>query len=146
MSDLGSDRHSIEKLIATEHRRLDSIFEEVLGALREGDEAAAVRDAFARLREHVESHVSLEDRLYYPALRALRPAHRDPLLAITAAHEVFRARLAEIAASIEQGAFDAVDAALQAFATSFGAHESAEERLLHQIDAELKSEAGTTAR
>ena len=146
MSDVGSDRHSIEQLISAEHRRLDSIFEEVLGALREGDEATAVGDAFAHLREQVETHITLEDRLYYPALRALRPLQRGPLLTIAAAHQVFRARLDEIAAGIEQGALDAVQGQLRSLATAFEAHESTEERLLHQIDVELQSGAGTPTR
>jgi len=59
---------SAERSIAEQHRRLDSMFEELLAAMREGDEAGVVGDAFARLREALEAHVDHEDRLYYPAL------------------------------------------------------------------------------
>lgn len=135
-----SERRSIEKLISTEHRRLDSVFAEVLAALTEGDEPAAAHEAFARLREQLERHLAQEDRLYYPALRALRPAHRSALLAIASAHEVLRSRLDAIAASAERGALEEVRGGVEALASAFGAHESAEERLLHQLDDELRSE------
>ena len=145
-SNVTSERRSIEELISTEHRRVDSVFAEALAVLQEGEEPRVVRDAFARLREQLETHLGLEDRLYYPALRALRPAHRGPLAAIAAAHDVFRARLMEIAARIEQGALDTVRDGLQSLCDTFVAHEAAEERLLRQIDLELQAEVRAPAR
>ncbi|HYB12638.1 MAG TPA: hemerythrin domain-containing protein, partial [Myxococcota bacterium] len=91
---------SLEGLVAAEHRRLDALFGEILSHLRKGGESSAAQDAFARLRNQLEAHLAREDRLYYPALRALRPAHREPLAVIAAAHDTFRSRLAEIEASL----------------------------------------------
>jgi hemerythrin len=132
---------SIERSIAEQHRRFDSMFEEILAALREGEPPEAIRDAFAQLREALESHIDQEDRLYYPSLRALRPAHRSVLDGLAVAHDAFRTRIEEIDARL--GARDLGDAerALGAFGEAFAAHEAAEEQLLARIDAELAATA-----
>jgi hypothetical protein len=133
------DDRSIEHSISEQHRHLDAMFEETLMALREDDAPEAIRAAFARLREAVESHIDQEDRLYYPSLRALRPAHRGVLDGLVVAHDGFRTRLEEI--DVELGADDRVNAArdLGAFAEAFAGHEAVEEQLLRRIDAEIHS-------
>lgn len=132
---------SLECSIAEQHHRLDAMFEEILVALREGEAREAIRDAFARLREALESHIDQEDRLYYPSLRALRPAHRTVLDGLAVAHDAFRTRLEEIDARL--GARDLGDAerAIGVFGEAFAAHEATEERLLARIDAELSETA-----
>ncbi|MCX5738952.1 MAG: hemerythrin domain-containing protein [Proteobacteria bacterium] len=132
---------SIERSIAEQHRRFDSMFKEILAALREGEPPEAIRDAFAQLREALESHIDQEDRLYYPSLRALRPADRSVLDGLAVAHDAFRTRLGEIDARL--GARDLGDAerAIRAFGEAFAAHEATEERLLARIDAELAATA-----
>jgi len=108
-------------------------------ALREDDAPEAIRGAFARLREALESHIDQEDRLYYPSLRALRPAHRTVLDSLVVAHDGFRTRLAEIDAGLDTR--DRTDAGIDlgAFAEAFAAHEAVEEQLLRRIDAEIHS-------
>jgi hemerythrin HHE cation binding domain-containing protein len=138
---MSGTRESIGRLVAAEHSRLESLFAETLGNLREGAEGTRVDDAFARLRDQLEAHLAREDHLYYPALRALRPAHREPLAAIAAAHDAFRSRLAQIEASLARGAPDSALRELESLASLFAAHEVAEERMLHQIDQEIRAEA-----
>jgi len=132
---------SIEHSIAEEHRRLDALFEEILVAMREDEPPEAIRDAFARLREALESHIDQEDRLYYPSLRALRPAHRDVLYSLAAAHDVFRTRLEEIDTRLGARDLGAAERAIGAFGEAFAAHELTEERLLAHIDAEVAATA-----
>ena len=128
---------SAERSVTEQHRRLDSMFEELLAAMREGDEAGAVRDAFERLREALEAHIDHEDRLYYPALGTLRPKHRAVLDRLIAAHTGFRAHLGEMAARLDARDLAAAERALGAFAGVFAVHEAMEEQLLQDIDAEL---------
>ena len=132
----GPDR-SIERSIAEQHRRLDAMFEEILACLREGESRSAVRDAFARLRDALESHLDQEDRLYYPPLRALRPAHRADLDSLIVAHTGFRTRLDAIGAQLDAPEHADLERTIAAFAEAFGAHEANEERLLARIDAEV---------
>ncbi len=138
-------RESLEGLIATEHRRIDSLFAETLAGLRDDGEGSAVHDAFTRLHNQLEAHLAREDCLYYPALRALRPAHREPLAAIVAAHDAFRSQLARIEASLAQRAIETAVSALESLASLFAAHEVAEEQMLHQIDREIRAEDTSSA-
>lgn len=132
-----SDDESYERAIAAEHRRLEAIFAEVMGALREGEPPDAIGDAFAALREAIEAHVDQEDQLYYPALRALRPEHRPAIERLIASHAQFRAHLAEVAALVAGGEVARVGAALEALLRGFAAHEVAEEGMLRALDTEL---------
>lgn len=139
-------RESIGGLVAAEHGRLDSLIAELLGNLRETTEGASLQEAFGQLRDQFEAHLEREDRLYYPALRALRPGHRERLAAIATAHETFHSQLAQIEASLERGAIDAVARGLESLASQFAVHEVAEEQLLRQIDQEIGAKATTPAR
>ena len=138
---MSGTRESIERLVAAEHSRLESLFAETLGSLRKAAGGPAVHDAFTRLRDQLEAHLAREDRLYYPALRALRPAHREPLALIAAAHDTFHSQLAEIEASLAKGAPDIALRGVESLASLFAAHEVAEEHMLHQIDQEIRAEA-----
>ena len=137
---MSGTRESIERLVAAEHSRLESLFAETLGSLRKAAVGPAVHDAFTRLRDQLEAHLAREDRLYYPALRALRPAHREPLALIAAAHDTFHSQLAEIEASLAKGAPDIALRGVESLASLFAAHEVAEEHMLHQIDQEIRTE------
>jgi hypothetical protein len=136
---------TIESLVRREHRRVDALFAETLDAIGEGEGRQAVRESFARLRETLEDHLEQEDRLYYPALRALRPTHRDALLGFAEAHVGFRARLAELDRALVAETLAAVQGLLGGIAQEFAQHESGEERLLREIDAEVRAEDGSSA-
>lgn len=133
---------SYENTLVAEHRRLESMFAEVLGAIGDGEPQSVVRGAFEFLREALEAHVDQEDRLYYPALRALRPVHRAAIERLMAGHVEFRARLADVDATLAGGSTQQATAQLEALLRGFAAHEVAEETLLGEVDAELRVSAG----
>ncbi|RIL05052.1 MAG: hypothetical protein DCC71_11805 [Proteobacteria bacterium] len=141
-----SDRErSYEATFARQHRQLDAMFDGLLLALRsDAGELHGVRERFAALRDALEAHVDQEDRLYYPAVRALRPVYRPQIEQLFDAHETFRARLGEIDASLANGAAADARAALGEFARAFALHEAAEEQMLRSIDAELAAAAAET--
>jgi iron-sulfur cluster repair protein YtfE (RIC family) len=130
---------SYERVFAAQHRRLDAMFESLLAGMRDGTDAGRLRTAFAEMCEALESHVAQEDRLYYPAVQALRPVHRAAIEDFTDAHDRFRAQLGEIDAILARGALAEAERAFATFVAAFGAHEAAEERLLQAIDEELES-------
>ncbi len=133
-------RTAVERLVASQHRRLDSMFAEVVGALREGEPANAVRAAFARTRAQVEQHLSAEDRIYQPALSsasALAPPQRVVLAAVAAEHDDFRARIGRISEQIDGDGFAAVEPLLTALAADLELHEATEEDLLMRIGKDL---------
>lgn len=136
-----SGEETYESLLVSQHRRLEAMFAEVAGALRDGEPIAAVRATFATVRESLEAHVDQEDRLYYPALRALRPEHRVAIARLVEDHVEFRGQLAAIAQILGAERRDQTIEAVAAFVRSFAAHEAAEEKLLQAVDAELAAGA-----
>ena len=132
-------RDSIESLVRGAHRRLDALFAELLDACARGADLDPVHESFARLREALEAHLAQEDRLYYPALRALRPAHRRDLLGFAQAHDAFRIRLAELEAALRETPPVELQVAIGETAREFAQHEHGEERLLRRIDDELRA-------
>jgi hypothetical protein len=122
-----------------EHRRLDTLLRRTRRALVTPDAEGAAPEAFARLREAVDAHLTQENSLYYPPLRALRPRLDAALRALVGAHEDFRHRLAKIAAHLARGAVAPALNGLDAFTQDFGRHEAREERLLVQLVRELTS-------
>ena len=133
-------RTAVERLIASQHRRLDSMFAEVVGALREGESANAVRAAFARTRAQVEQHLAAEDRIYRPALESgspLAPRQRAALAAVATEHDDFRERIGRVAEEIEGDGLAAVEPLLAALAADLERHEAAEEDLLLRIGKDL---------
>jgi hypothetical protein len=138
--EVSGTREAIERLVAAEHGDLECVFAETLRQLRQGAEGPALRVAFARLRNQLEAHLAREDQLYYPAMRALRPGHRDSLATMISAHDTLRQRLAEIEASLARGGADAAFRRVESLCSLFSAHEVAEERMLHEIDREIRAE------
>ena len=134
---MADQQDSYEGVFAAQHRELDSLFAGLLGALRAGGAPEAIREDFRRLRETLEAHVDREDRLYYPAVGALRPIHRPALDGLVFAHEIFRSQLGAIEASLAEAAFADAERALVEFVEGFAAHEASEEALLRRIDAEI---------
>ena len=137
---MSGTREAIERLVAAEHGDLECVFAETLKQLRQGLEGAALRVTFARLRNELEAHLAREDQLYYPAMRALRPALRDSLATMTSAHDTFRQRLADIEAGLAGGRPDAAFRLVQSLCNLFAAHEVAEEKMLHEIEQEIRVE------
>jgi hypothetical protein len=124
--------HPIEE----QHRRLAVLFEDTRAAFG-GGEAGLVRARFERLREALDAHFDQEDRLYYPPIAALRPAHRATVTAIGEAHRWFRQRFGEIAAALDGGSLAAARRAFEEFVDAFAKHEVIEEELVRSLESEV---------
>jgi hypothetical protein len=131
----GSDP-AIGERVRGEHRRVESLFSELLDTLAPGARPAAVAGSFSRLRAALETHFAPEDRLYYPALAALRPDRRRAIEGFARSHDELRADLAAAAAALEDEPPAALAERLAALAARFAGHEAVEEAVLRAIDAE----------
>ncbi len=136
----GRGSESMGNRVAVEHLRLDTLFAETVEQLHAPAEPAAAFDAFVRLRDQLEAHLLREEKLYFPTLHTLRPAHRQALASLILAHGGFRSRLAEIEASLTGGALESAARGLHSLSGLFAAHEVAEEGMLHEIEHELHTE------
>ena len=130
-----------ERAVAIEHRRLEALFEEVLGALREGRPLEVIRGAFATLADTLVAHVKQEDRIYYPAVAKLHPQHQEVLRGLVEVHRDFRRRLSEIGKQLAAADVGAAERALAEYAEDFAKHEAVEEQLLSSIEEALRAEA-----
>jgi hypothetical protein len=128
----------MKRAILEQHRLLDALFLGARGALASA-EIGSVRDALAELGEALEAHFELENSLYYPPIRVLRPEHAASVRGFEAAHERFLRELGVIGQQAAEGALGAARAAFDAFALAFASHEAAEEDLLRAIEAEVSA-------
>jgi hemerythrin-like domain-containing protein len=122
--------------ISSQHRQLDALFALVANAVARGAPREA-RDAFVRFADAVDAHVSLEDELYFPALRGLRPELAVDLEALVGEHRELREQMQTL-----RGLFDAAfdsetllrcEAPLERFVSGVEAHEGREELLIAQV-------------
>lgn len=122
--------------IAEEHRRLDALFGQMREAFSAGS-GAAIRESLEALAAALETHFAQEDQLYYPAIAALRSAHRAAVNTFAANHIQFLAQLKAVAEHATEGRLARAAAEFEALALSFSRHEAAEEDLLRAIEVEL---------
>jgi hypothetical protein len=120
------------RVISAQHRQLDEFHGHVAAAL-ERAEADAARAAFARFADALEAHLALEDGLYFPALRGLRPSLGPELATLEDEHQRLRESLAVTARPIEAGECAAASQALERLASAMADHEGREEMLLARI-------------
>ncbi len=131
-------KDSMLQSVAAEHRSIQALFEEMRDAFRRDDGERAAWVACARLRAALEAHYAREESLYYPSIWALRPDQKPALLDLIGSHNEFRAQLDAIAGDLEAGALHEAERHLEEFAEVFGYHESAEEKLLHSLEREIR--------
>jgi len=120
------------RTISAQHRQLDDFYLRVAGAL-DGGEAERAQAAFARFCDALEAHLALEDGLYFPALRGLRPALSDILERLCDEHQRLREQLARVARSIENDACEVCAQLLERLAGDLAEHEGREEELLASL-------------
>jgi iron-sulfur cluster repair protein YtfE (RIC family) len=126
------------RVISAQHRQLDDFYHRVASAVH-GDLPDAARAAFARFADALEAHLALEDGLYFPALRGLRPALGVDLEALCDEHQRLREALARLARLIEAGPCAPCAAPLERLAGDIAEHEGREEGLLASIQSERRS-------
>jgi len=118
-----------ERRISAQHRQLDDFFAQVLSALDRGAVHSA-SEFFVRLSDALEAHLSIEEELYFPSLRALRPSVRDEIDRLCEEHVHIRSDLARIGALLRAGEGELSSEGVDALAERLMLHESKEERLV----------------
>jgi hypothetical protein len=120
------------RVISSQHRQLDDFFVRLAAALDAG-EAPAAEAAFRRFSDALEAHLALEDGLYFPALRGLRPALAPDLEALSDEHQALRESLVGLAQLVEAGRCKACLRPLEQLAGDLAEHEGREEGLLASL-------------
>jgi hypothetical protein len=120
------------RVISSQHRQLDDFTLRLAAALDAG-EAQDARAAFQRFSDALEAHLALEDGLYFPALRGLRPTLSGDLEALADEHHGLRERLVALARLVESGRCEACLEPLERLAGDLADHEGREEGLLASL-------------
>ena len=119
------------RTISAQHRQLDDFYLHVAAAL-DGGQTETARAVFLRFSDALEAHFALEDGLYFPALRGLRPGLAGDLERLCDEHQQLRETLVRVAHSIESGS-ETCARLLHQFAGDLAEHEGREEGLLASI-------------
>ena len=138
---MGDDGNTVKTEILVQHRRLNSLLEEVRVAFQAGDAGESTRESFSQLRKALETHFEQEDRLYHPAIWSLRPKQKPALQACVRAHEGFRSLLRDIAELLESNEMTRTAQTFDLFAQGFERREAAEEAILAEVDREMADAA-----
>jgi hypothetical protein len=121
------------RVISQQHRQLDDFHVRLAAALDAGD-APGAQAAFYRFSDALEAHLALEDGLYFPALRGLRPALERDLEALSDEHQQLRECLVGLAKLVEAGRCEACLRPLEQLAGDLADHEGREEGLLASLE------------
>jgi hemerythrin len=127
----------VESEVFAQHRRLDVLFEEVLDSFRPEGPPEATHEALKELREALETHFDQEDRLYYPAIWALRPDLKPQLKTLVDAHGEFLAQLDRLETLQDRGERAEARSVFDYLSAVFKRHEDAEEAALATLHREI---------
>lgn len=114
-------------------RLLSPLLDDVRAAL-EWEEWEEARALLARLRGLLETHFSLEDRVYFPALCALLPTVEEDLHRLSREHGSLLAAIDGIVDRLTQGRGEDLATCFDLFVADFGDHEARESAILLSIE------------
>ena len=118
--------------LSGQHRQLEEYFDEVLSAVERGSLMPA-RATFTSFYEALDAHITLEDRVFFPALRGLHTWSTSELVRLVEDHNGFRRSLNELADLLAKGSVEEFSDAFYCLAVVFSQHEEREERLMAKI-------------
>jgi hemerythrin-like domain-containing protein len=118
--------------ISSQHRQLDTLYGMLAAAMERGSETRA-RRAFERFADAFDAHISLEDSLYFPAVRSLYEVAGEELDGLHREHEGFRRELEALGELFEAGNLSACEGPLDRFVAGVARHEALEEDLMDRL-------------
>ena len=124
--------HVEARRIASQHRQLAEMRERAVTALQERSVERG-RVAFARFSEALHAHFDLEERVYFPAARGLRPELEGELQALVEDHACLRRYTDRVLAHFESGNGFASALTLDVLLERLVDHERREEQLLRRL-------------
>ena len=120
---------SIARRIVSQHEQLD-MFAAMVSSSVEGGSLRSARRAFTSFAAALESHISLEDQTFFPALRGLSPSLGPSLAQLIAEHAGFRQRLDDLHELLARGSAEEFRRGFDGFCSDFAQHEVREERIV----------------
>jgi hypothetical protein len=119
--------------IEAQHKRLESLFEDLSRALSSGTGRDAQTAAF-RLDGAVKAHFQLEEKIIFPAIRGLCPQNDSEFEALIADHRGLGVELQAVIDQILEAQFDLAAQALEKCWIANRDHRLREEAVLNALD------------
>lgn len=128
----------VARQIASQHGHIHATFEAIrrVAALGAGQE---LRTALTHLQDAVDAHFSLEEDVFFPAIRGLDPASAEALRMLSREHGRFATEIRRIAAGLDLPDLLWFTRAFEEFASAMAAHEDREEELVGALTDALRS-------
>ena len=90
----------------------------------------SARVTFASFSDALESHITLEEQSFFPAIRGLRKSLGPQLAQLTVDHDRFRQRLEDLHELLARGSAEEFIVVFDEFCDDFAWHEVREERIV----------------
>ena len=120
---------SLARRIASQHEQLHTLAAMVSSSVERGSLRSA-RLAFTSFSAALESHMTLEDQTFFPAIRGLSPSLAPHLAQLIAVHAGFRQRLDDLHELLARGSAEEFRRGFDGFCSDFAQHEVREERIV----------------
>jgi len=121
-------RYESERIIS-QHSQLGELHQLVASELDRGAVHSA-RQAFERFEEALQAHLEVDERIYFPALGALRPRLTDEIATLVQEHDGIFALLPGLRSLLRGGEMELSRERLRDLARLISDHESREEALV----------------
>jgi iron-sulfur cluster repair protein YtfE (RIC family) len=128
-------RHRLRRAVrqmVSQHEHLRTLTQAVADATEAG-QVAVIQESVDRLRGAIESHFSLEDDVFFPAVHGLHSESASELHALMRDHVDFLDELVGLREGLATGAVDGFAKGYRAFCKSLAEHEIREERLIASL-------------
>ena len=112
-----------------QHRQLEDFSGMVASSLA-GGSLRSTRLAFTRFRDALEAHITVEDQMFFPAVRGMRPGLDADLAQLVLEHARFREHLEELHELLAKGSAEAFGESFGDFRADFAQHEAREEQII----------------
>ncbi len=123
--------------LSNQHDQLDEFYDMLIESLERGSLRGA-RVGFVRFHDAIEAHLTLEDRVFFPALRGLRPDLENELAALAREHAEMRMDLDHLHDLLVEGELDACLERVARLGITISGHEMREEALMSRIHGDAK--------
>ena len=115
-----------------EHSELDQLIEAVVEACA-GNSGAAASAALEDLAQALEGHLTVEEEVYFPLVKHLRPELEPTIRAVRLAHGVLRGQLDELREQLAANEREEARRLLDSLLELFRSHEAIEGKLIADL-------------
>ncbi len=133
-------RNLTSERVVKEHRHLEDLFEALSRTFAAQASDENVWEAFEELSNELHAHFDQEDQLYFPAICALKPDLKEPMVELARRHDMFRDQLRRIGDHLGHGDLEGAAGVFHTVDRSFRVHEQLEEQILERLESELELE------